>query len=45
MMKRTFFQGPSTEKFVSSFIKENLMGVQFHPEKSHQYGINFLRIG
>ena len=31
------------KKFVSSFIKDNLMGVQFHPEKSHQYGINFFK--
>ncbi|MGD9107958.1 MAG: imidazole glycerol phosphate synthase subunit HisH [Gammaproteobacteria bacterium] len=29
--------------FVSSFQHENIFGVQFHPEKSHQYGMNFLQ--
>jgi glutamine amidotransferase len=26
-------------KFVSSIQKENIYGVQFHPEKSHKYGL------
>jgi len=26
--------------FVSAFEHENLIGVQFHPEKSHSFGIN-----
>jgi glutamine amidotransferase len=26
-------------QFVSSIIKDNIMGVQFHPEKSHKFGI------
>lgn len=30
-------------EFVSSFLKENIIGVQFHPEKSHKYGINLLK--
>jgi glutamine amidotransferase len=29
--------------FVSSFVKDNIMGVQFHPEKSHKYGMNLLK--
>ena len=28
--------------FVSSFNKENIYGVQFHPEKSHKYGLKLL---
>lgn len=29
--------------FASSFEKENVLGVQFHPEKSHKYGMQLLR--
>ncbi len=29
--------------FVSSFKKENIVGIQCHPEKSHQFGIDFLK--
>jgi len=29
--------------FVAAFQKENITGVQFHPEKSHRYGINFFK--
>lgn len=28
--------------FVSSLLKDNIIGVQFHPEKSHKYGMNLL---
>jgi imidazole glycerol-phosphate synthase subunit HisH len=28
--------------FTSGIIKNNIIGVQFHPEKSHRYGLNFL---
>ena len=28
--------------FVSSVRKKNVIGVQFHPEKSHKYGFHFL---
>lgn len=31
------------ERFVSSFVKENIFGVQFHPEKSHSYGFRLLK--
>ncbi len=29
--------------FVSSFQKDNIYGVQFHPEKSHKYGMKILK--
>ena len=29
--------------FVSSFEHENLIGVQFHPEKSHRFGISLFK--
>jgi len=30
-------------EFVAGFAKANITGVQFHPEKSHKYGMEFLR--
>ena len=30
-------------KFVSSIKKDNIYGVQFHPEKSHRFGMNLLK--
>ncbi len=30
-------------EFVSSFQKDNIVGVQFHPEKSHRFGQNFFK--
>lgn len=29
--------------FVSSFEKENIIGVQFHPEKSHKFGMSLFK--
>ncbi len=31
------------EPFTSAFQKNNIIGVQFHPEKSHKQGMRFLR--
>lgn len=30
-------------EFVSSFEKENIIGVQFHPEKSHKFGMQLIK--
>ena len=29
--------------FCSAFQKDNIVGVQFHPEKSHNYGVNLFK--
>ncbi len=30
-------------EFTAGFINENIIGMQFHPEKSHKYGMQLLR--
>ena len=39
ILSKTFYG----KKFVSSFKKGNITGVQFHPEKSHKFGMNFFK--
>lgn len=34
---------PYTHEFISSFEKENIIGCQFHPEKSHKFGMKLLK--
>ena len=34
---------PYGHDFVSSFEKENIIGVQFHPEKSHKFGMSLFK--
>ena len=29
--------------FCAGYCKENILGVQFHPEKSHKYGLDFFK--
>jgi len=31
------------DTFVSAFVRDNVAGAQFHPEKSHKYGIQLFR--
>ncbi|HRI99398.1 MAG TPA: imidazole glycerol phosphate synthase subunit HisH [Hyphomonas sp.] len=31
------------EPFEAGFVRGNIVGVQFHPEKSHRFGMQFLR--
>ena len=31
------------QDFVSSFQKENIIGVQYHPEKSHKFGMSLIK--
>jgi glutamine amidotransferase len=44
ILTKTVYESP----FVSSICKENLYGVQFHPEKSHDHGLklfkNFIKL-
>lgn len=39
ILSQTFYG----EEFVSAIAKDNIFGTQFHPEKSHHWGIELLR--
>jgi imidazole glycerol-phosphate synthase subunit HisH len=38
-----FLTAKHGETFTAGFAKGNVVGVQFHPEKSHRFGMEFLR--
>lgn len=40
--KNVLFKSNYGVKFPSGIFKENIYGVQFHPEKSHKYGMKLL---
>ncbi len=40
--KTTLAKSTYTKKFTSAIMKDNIFGVQFHPEKSHDFGIDLL---
>jgi glutamine amidotransferase len=40
--KNLLFTSKYGVEFCSAFKKENIIGVQFHPEKSHKFGMHFL---
>ena len=37
------FYNPATGRLVSMVEHENVVGVQFHPEKSHRFGFELMR--
>ena len=41
--KDILFKSNYHHSFVSGFEKNNIVGVQFHPEKSHQYGMQLIK--
>lgn len=41
--KDTLFQTNYGYDFTCAFSKDNIIGVQFHPEKSHKFGMELLR--
>lgn len=41
--KDVLFQSDYGDSFVSGFEKDNIVGVQFHPEKSHRSGMRLIQ--
>ena len=42
-LQKIFMECEYGHRFVAAVKKDNIMGVQFHPEKSHKYGMNLLK--
>lgn len=42
-VENLLFQSNYGIDFCSAFKKDNIIGVQFHPEKSHKFGLNLLK--
>ena len=39
----TYFSSYNDVQFSAAFCKDNIMGCQFHPEKSHRFGMEYFK--
>ena len=40
--KNALYHALHGNRFCAGIVKDNVVGVQFHPEKSHRFGMGFL---